>query len=194
MTDIKRTVRGIGYDSKGTHKSYVNGVKSRSYQIWQNMLTRCYAESCRDRYYMYIGCTVVEEWQDYQNFAEWYTNHPYSGYGYNLDKDLLLKGNKVYSPETCCFVPPQINSLILDSRKSRGDYKQGVSLKKGSSKFRACLNVKGNCVELGYFETEEEAFRAYKQAKEKHVKETAEEWKSKIDSNVYIALLNWEVN
>ena len=106
-----------------------------------------------------------------------------------MDKDILVKGNKIYSEDTCCFVPREINSLFVKRKKSRGNFALGVDYKKSVKKFRARCGNK----HLGLFNTELEAFYAYKQAKETYIKEVANKWKDQIDPRVYNALMKYEV-
>ncbi len=115
--------------------------------------------------------------------------------GFDLDKDLLIKGNKVYSEDTCVFLPVEINSLLTKSIASRGEHLIGVSWHKKGKSFVAQINKnKGKQEKLGYFKTELEAFNAYKQAKESFVKEQANKWKSQIDERAYNALMNCAVD
>ena len=109
-----------------------------------------------------------------------------------LDKDILNKGNKVYSPDTCVYVPQSINSLFTKSDKVRGEYPIGVYKQK--DKYVAQLNKgNGKQIYLGSYSTPEEAFQAYKQAKEEYIKEVANEYKDKIPYRLYEALMNYEV-
>lgn len=112
---------------------------------------------------------------------------------YDLDKDLLIRGNRVYSPSTCCFVPRGINGLLVKRDKMRGEYPIGVSYHKKGKKFQAKVNRFGVTEYLGLYPTEYEAFLVYKDAKESHIKNTAEDWRDHIDGKVYQALINYEV-
>jgi hypothetical protein len=99
----------------------------------------------------------------------------------------------VYSSDTCCFVPQEINSLFTLSNKARGDYPIGVSYVKASKKFKATVNINGNNKHLGYHKTPELAFLAYKEAKESYIKEMANKYKDEITIECYDALMNYEV-
>ena len=113
---------------------------------------------------------------------------------FHLDKDLLIKGNKVYSENTCVFIPSEINSLLVKSTASRGKHLIGVSWNKRDKAFVAMVSRdKGQSEHLGSFKTEIEAYNAYKTAKESFVKEQAEKWKDKIDERAYNALMNYQV-
>ena len=104
----------------------------------------------------------------------------------------MLKGNTIYSPNTCVFVPREINNLILSNRKVRGKLPIGVTKTK-EGKLRARVSINNKEVALGVFETSNEAFQAYKEAKERHIKEVANKWKDRIDQRVYYALMKYEV-
>jgi len=114
--------------------------------------------------------------------------------GWALDKDILQKGNKLYSKDTCCFVPQEVNSLLIKRDNSRGEYPVGVCFRKATGKFMAQLTVNGKQKTLGYFTTPEEAFQVYKAAKEAQIKAVADKWKYLLDERVFQALLAYEVN
>ena len=111
-----------------------------------------------------------------------------------MDKDILVKGNKIYSEDTCVFVPERINNLLGSSKAIRGDYLIGVCFDKTANSFKAqCKIGKGTPKNLGRFNTEQEAFQAYKTFKEALIKNIAEAYKNQIDCRVYWALINYEV-
>ena len=114
--------------------------------------------------------------------------------GFDLDKDLLIKGNKVYSENTCIFIPREINTLLVKRKASRGECLIGVYWSNTSKTFIARVKKnKGKSEWLGFFKTELEAFNAYKQAKESFIKEQASNWKDQIDERAYNALMNYTV-
>jgi hypothetical protein len=147
------------------------------------------------RYPSYIGCEVCEEWHDYQKFAEWYRNNYYKveidgkKSKMDLDKDILHKGNQMYCPEYCVFSPHEINTLIINCRKMRGEYPVGVHYDKGKKRYRAQITSK----KLGRFKTPELAFAAYKKEKEKIIKDMARKYKDQIPDKLYQAMLHWKV-
>ena len=158
------------------------------------MFERCYSKKFHRINPTYVGCTVSEEFKDYSKWREWYDNCQYKHDGWQLDKDLLVKGNKIYSEDSCVFLPKEINSVLTKSTASRGEYLIGVSWSNTSKSFEARVSRnKGNPEWLGSFKTEIEAFNAYKQAKEEFIKEQAEKWKGKIDDRAYHALINYKV-
>ena len=177
-----------------------NGVKTKEYMLWKDMLRRCYSDDFKKKRPTYEGCECSENFLHYEYFYEWC--HKQIGFGnegngnpFHLDKDLLVKGNKVYSEDTCVFIPPEINLLLVKHTPSRGKNPIGVYWDKKANAFIAQVRKsKGNREYLGYFNTELEAFNAYKEAKEAFVKEQAEKWESQIDPRAYEALMKYEVN
>lgn len=174
----------IGYVGTG---KFLSTTHPKIYRSWSSMFVRCYSNI----YESYEECTVCEEWWNFQNFAEWFLLNYKDNY--HLDKDILIPGNKIYSPKTCCFVPMEINNLFTKRNKSRGKYPMGIT--ENGKKFRAQLNIFGKIKLLGgAFNSPEEAFEIYKIEKEKHIKNVADKWKNQISENVYNALLNYRVN
>lgn len=114
--------------------------------------------------------------------------------GWELDKDILQKGNKLYSKETCCFVPLEVNSLLVKSDKARGEWPVGVSFNKARGKFEVYLKINGKTKNAGRFNTLEEAFQAYKLSKEAHIKVVAQQWQHLLDERVFQALMSYKVN
>lgn len=190
-------VLGVGVIGIG---KYGSRKDNKVYALWRNMLTRAYDARFHIKQPSYQDVTVCDEWLNFQNFAEWCYSQKFfnfkddNGRSYQLDKDILVKGNKVYSPETCCFVPHEINSLFLLRKSLRGEYPIGVSYNKQNRKFDMCLTHLGKKLSRSLHETPEEAFKAYKEAKELCIKEIAEKWKDKLDAKVYKSLLRYEVD
>ena len=174
----------------------VNGRTTKEYDLWCSMLKRCYSDAYKKKYPTYEVCKVSDNFKSYEYFYEWC--HKQVGFGndgWHLDKDLLVKGNKVYSESTCVFIPQEINLMLVKSDKRRGEHLIGVSWCKKANAFKASVNKnKGKQEYLGCFKTELEAFNAYKTAKESFVKEQAEKWKDKIDERAYKALMDYEVS
>ena len=162
--------------------------------MWHNMYNRCYR---RDLYPEYEGCTMCPEWlDDYNNFYDWVRENYYTVDNEKVDndKDILVKGNKIYSPETCCFVPFAINKLFTKNKASRGKCPIGVYYHR--KKYDAYLNTKNgakNRRTIGSFNTPEEAFNAYKEAKESWIKEVADKWKDQLEPRVYKAMYEYQV-
>lgn len=187
----KKLILGVGINDFSL-PIRASKTKIKSYIVWLSMLDRCYNEKTHIKYPTYKDCTVCEEWKRFSSFKEWFDEHYREGW--HLDKDILVKGNKIYSPETCCFVPFAINKLFTKSKASRGEYPIGVSYHR--KKYDACLNTKNgakNRRTIGSFNTPEEAFQAYKNAKEKWIKEIADRWKDQLEPRVYKAMYEYQV-
>ncbi len=187
------SVYGVGYIGQGVFKHEIGKKSSKSYHVWASMMRRGYDEKYQEKYPTYKDVIVCEEWHNFQNFAKWYCENynQETMKGWHLDKDILMKGNKIYSPETCCFVPQEINHLFTLRNKKKDNTFIGV-YKRGSS-YQALLSKRGKLITLGSFDTPEEAFQVYKTAKEEYIKEVAEEWKSLIDLKVYQAMYDYKV-
>ena len=174
---------------------YVGGKKIMEYQLWQGMLQRCFDEKLKQKYPTYQGVTCSKEWLLMTSFIEDVSKMKgYGLKGWELDKDILSKGNKLYSKDTCCFVPHEINSLLTKRDNHRGEWPVGVCFNKRDGKFMARLAINGKLKHLGYFTTPEEAFFAYKTAKEAYIKVVAEKWQHQLDERVFQALMAYEVN
>ena len=188
------SVYGVGVIGD-KYPSKVNGVKTREYDLWMSMLQRCYSDTYQKKQPTYEGCEVSNNFKSYEYFYEWCQNQ--IGFGiqsFELDKDLLVKGNKVYSEDTSIFIPAEINSLLTKRTASRGGHLIGVYWHKRDKAFVAQVNKsKGKQEWLGVFKTEIEAFNTYKKSKEAFVKEQANKWKGQIDIRAYNTLMNYEV-
>ena len=189
------SVYGIGVLGN-KHPITINGVLTREYKLWTSMLVRCYSDNFKKRQPTYEGCEVSENFKSYEYFYEWCHNQVgFSNKDWQLDKDLLIKGNKVYSESTCVFIPSEINSLLTKREASRGEHLIGVCWSNTHKAFVARVSRnKGKQEHLWFFKTELEAFNAYKTAKESFIKEQADKWKSQIDIRAYNALMNYEVS
>jgi hypothetical protein len=194
-----KVVYGVGFIGEGKYKSGANGRNTKQYDLWRAMLQRCYSEKYQKKGQTYKGVTVCDEWHNFQNYSKWYEENYYSIENkiMCIDKDLLQKGNKIYSPDTCVFVPQFINTLFVKRNKLRGDLPIGVNKNrnKKSKKYSAqCNNNKGDSVYLGSYNTPEEAFFAYKTYKEQLIKDVANEYKNQIPHKLYEAMVNYVVN
>ncbi len=178
------TTYGVGYIGIG------GKADSKSYDVWRRMIERCYSKNGRNP--TYKDCIVCKEWHNYSFFNSWFKEN--NILGFQLDKDILIKGNKIYSPETCCFVPQEINKLFIKREAKRGLYPIGVNLHKTTKKYVSQININGNSKHLGLFNTVNEAFLRYKLEKEIIIKTLANEYKSVITQECYNALIKYEVN
>lgn len=190
MANVKKILFGIGVNDY-EYPIQSNGVMLTSYAKWKSMLQRCYSEKYVNRRKCYVGCSVCDEWLRFSNFKRWFDKNYVEGY--YLDKDILVNGNKVYSPETCCFVPHEINELIEIRKNKTNKFYQCVEISKNGN-FRARIKRYGRREYLGTFKTPEEAFNAYKQGKVAYVREVADSYykDGKITKEVYDALYRYE--
>jgi len=173
----------------------VGGKLIREYDLWSNMLQRCFDEKSKQKYPTYEGVTCSKEWLSMTKFIEDVSQmRGYGLSGWELDKDILQKGSKLYSKDTCCFVPHEVNSLLTKRDNCRGEYHVGVYFDKHAGKFKAQIRINGEVKSLGRFTTADEAFQVYKPAKEARIKVVAQKWQHLLDEKVFQALLDYEVN
>lgn len=182
-------VLGVGFIGVGNFVSKTNNKHTPEYAAWRSMMQRCYSDKFHEKQPTYKNCAVCDEWHNFQVFAEWYTNHEFYGLGYQLDKDLLIDGNKVYSPDTCMLVPKDINVLFTDRAAVRGDYPIGVVFHIRNKTYLASLEVNGKRKHLGTFRNVNDASNAYQKAKKEYVKQKALEWQDRIDERLFNALM-----
>ena len=179
------SVQGVGYFGVGMFRSQDrknSGVRSLEYRTWKAMIERCYTVTSTDN--TYTDCTVCDEWHNFQTFALWYVSTGYYGYGYHLDKDLLIPNNKVYSPETCCMLPGVLNTAL----SMTDSMLPGISLQ---SSGRYVVRVSGLIAGrfVGTYDTLEEARFQYAIYKKKRILEIITGFKGKIAPYVIDALL-----
>ena len=190
---IKGKYYGIGYND-GKYPSKINYKNDTVYDLWHNMLKRCYCESTKNRQPTYSQCLMSDNFKNYSYLYEWcYKQKGFDNAGWQLDKDILIKGNKIYSEDICVFVPRSINNLFLKCNSIRGEYPVGVCFNKRERKFVSYVYIDGARKHLGYFNSLESAFAAYKVAKENNIHRLAEEYKTSIDRRVYEALISYQV-
>ena len=166
-------VNDLGYRTQLYEEVTKNGGKRiwksvfvcKYYAVWKSMLVRCYDKKYLERKPSYIGTSVCSEWLSATAFKKWMEHQ--SWHGKCLDKDIVVPGNKLYSPETCAFVLQATNSFVVARDASRGGYPTGVSLYKRTGKFFAsCENpFTGKKEHLGYFSTPEDAHEAWRKCK-----------------------------
>lgn len=193
-----KTFLGVAYIGNATIMESTNGKHKTSYKYWQYMISRCFSEEYQTKQPTYKDCELCEEWLCYENFEKWFNENYYeveNTVRMELDKDILFKGNKIYSPNTCVFVPKEINVLFTKRQNHRGKLPIGVKehIQKNKIRYEARCNYQGKSNYIGIYDTIQEAFDAYKNFKEKCLKEVAEEYKDKIPHNLYLALNNYNV-
>ena len=188
------SVFGVGYVGRGEYGTRLAGKSHPTYTRWQHVLRRCYSDRYLKRHPSYQGCYVNDFWHNYQNFGEWFTNLVYKQDGWDIDKDVLLKGNKEYSDKHCILLPPEINISITNRALDRGKCVVGVGYNSKYNNYYAQIS-KGEQghVSLGTFKSEIEAFRAYKAEKELYLRGLADKWADHIDPRAYEALIKYKV-
>jgi len=166
-----RFVYGVGVNDAGYTTSKMINFKNIVcvfYNTWTNMLERCYSPRLQAKYPTYIGCTVAEEWHLFSNFKSWMVSQDWEGK--QLDKDILVPGNKLYSPETCVFVSKKVNTLFNGSHKSpQNNLPKGVRFHKIAKKYQAGISINGKQKHLGLFDMPEQAEAAYKKARVEYI-------------------------
>lgn len=173
---MKKLVCGKGVnDADYNVCEYKDGkqIQCPYYAKWAKMLKRCYSPISQKKNPTYKGCTVTKGWLTFSSFRAWMIEQDHEGK--ELDKDILVPGNRVYGPNTCMFIPHEINSLLNDHRAARGLHPQGVDFHKASKKFRAQISKYNKLVHIGLFPTLEQAESAYIEAKVSHIRNVAEE-------------------
>ena len=191
---------GVGYLGQGKYKACDNKKITRAYDTWRSMLRRCYTSYNIEKFPTYADCYVCDEWHNFQNFAKWYEENYYEikNEKMELDKDILIKDNIIYSPDNCIFVPQRINSLFVKKDRARGKYPIGVDWRDDIKKYRARYNIinkenKRVEIYLGCFNTPEDAFFAYIKSKERYIKQVASEYKNLIPAKLYNSMMNYKV-
>lgn len=172
----------------------------KEYKSWCKMLERCFSEKYKKEHPTYKDVTCCDEWLLYENFYEWLHGQEnfekwLNGDRWAVDKDILVKGNKIYSPETCCLVPVNVNTLFVKNDSTRGKLPIGVR-KNGNGFITVCKNPFTKSIEyFGTYTTIEETFQSYKNIKEYYIKQVAhlEYEKGNISKKCYDAMLRYEV-
>ena len=188
-----------GFLGEGKYKMSENRKHTKEYKIWYDMIQRCYDPKLHEKEPTYKGCKAENDWLNFQNMGEWLEENYYEipGEKMCLDKDILYKGNKIYSRKTCIFVPQRINNLFTKSDKSRGKNPIGVDQLPSGNYRVFCNNGYGKSVYLGVYSTKEEAFQVYKQYKERIIKEVIDSYEGKIPEPFYsrlkTAMYNYKV-
>jgi len=184
-----KSVFKAGYYGVGKYVAKQNYALTTAYVSWKHILERCYDEPQKHKHLAYYGITTVcEEWLNYQNYAEWYYKNYYEidNKRMHIDKDILVKYNKIYSPETCIFVPQRINMLFVE-KPNKWNLPNGISMSK-SGKYITGYNTK----HIGNFNTLEEAIFSYDNEKRPIIRAIADEYKNMgIPLKLYEALYRW---
>lgn len=182
-----RTVYGVGYIGSGKYKPSINKQNTQEYNLWKNMLERCYCEKRRNRAKSYFDCEVCEEWHNFQNFARWFhENYFECDCRLHVDKDIIKPGNRIYCPEFCLLVPQKLNALFVNRPNNR-------NLPNGIYKVSKGYFAKYNNKDLGVYKTIEEAFGKYALEKKSEIVKKLDEYKDVLPKMTYDYIANYEV-
>lgn len=187
-------IYGKGYTGVGAY-----GAKDKAHDYWAKMMQRAYCEKYKTEHPTYENVTVCDEWLNYQNFADWCVNRKqYGKLKFNLDKDIILRGNKIYAPERCSLVPQRINKLLVTKNLVEPVVPLGVKIirdkiSKEITGYTAACADDGKDVYFGYYKNIHNAFHAYKKGKEALIKSVANSCKDDLDNAVYAALICYNV-
>lgn len=178
----------VGYMGEGKYKTTENYKSTKYYKTWYNMLKRCYYEGSHTTNPTYDECFVEDYFLNFQNFGEWYDNNFYQipNEKMCLDKDILVKGNKMYGRETCVFVPQIINNIFEGKMIN-------ASWDKTRNKWVVYISKYGKRKFLGRFTEYNIACEVSKKEKESYIKEVANKYKEYLPNNIYNVLLNYKV-
>lgn len=183
---------GAGFIGEGDYRAATKRGHTLEYRYWTGVMERGHSEAFKAIKPTYKDCYVDSEWHNFQNFARWCnTQKGFGKDGWHLDKDLLVKGNKKYSKDTCVFIPPEINLAISLKKSTRGDLPIGVTYTNGF--YRAQWGEFGIQQQSETLKCPYECFLIYKQNKENHLKVLAELWEGEIEDVAVEALINFEV-
>jgi hypothetical protein len=175
----RRLLFGIGLNDawyQVIYRTQAGNVTCTFYKTWSAMLKRCYHKTTILQQPTYDGCSVCIEWHTFSNFKAWMETQDWEGK--ELDKDLLVKDNKVYSPETCVFISSSLNRLCFPKSTNNSNRLAGITLVDG--KYVARCNINGSSNYLGYFKSELEAHKAFLTAKKAYILTIAEQQEPKL--------------
>jgi hypothetical protein len=195
----KICVYGVGRIGVGQYGSVKGKLGFEAYSCWRSMLRRCY---CDTKQKTYIDCEVCDDWKNFQNFAKWfYINRKYDHH--KLDKDILVKGNRIYSPKTCSFVPNMINSFFVKPTKKRevGGVILPTGISVNGSNFAVYVSkytidagiILSKNTHIGCYAKLDEAKEMYRKTKQKQLKVITNFFRNELSNELYDHLMAYEV-
>lgn len=192
---VRKPVWGVGINDFGY--SVQTGCSSnkviwKPYKTWGEMLRRCFDVKRKQELPSYVNAGCCKEWEVLSGFLDWYLDQPYVDGAWQLDKDLLVKGNKIYSPETCVIIPLEVN-MFLTRREHGRNLLIGAHFREASGRYLSSFTKDSKCSNIGSYATELEAHLAYKRAKEDYAKVLANKYEYVLDSRAYRALMDYKV-
>lgn len=178
----------FGAYNDGKYPASAMGSKVKSYRHWYQMLRRVYEKGTHKNY---DDATVCKDFLSYSTFHEWcLTKVGYEQDDFHLDKDFKVKGCKVYSPDTCIFIPKELNQVIVNRADYRGEYPLGVYAYQDGYR---CQVLKFGKRKTWFFSTVEEAFLKYKLEKELHIKDVLNKYQHLMDCDTVEACMSYVV-
>ena len=173
------TVYGVGIVGE-KYQSHIGQRATKEYSAWKGIIQRSFDKEYKNEKSTYKNVTCCKEWLLFENFYEWIHNQSnfdkwLNNKNWHVDKDILKKGNKIYSPQTCCLVSQRVNALFIKDNAKRGSLPIGVT--KSQHRYTSqCRDAENNKTKYnGSYDTVEEAFEAYKKYKENVIKIVAQE-------------------
>ena len=166
-----------------------NSNSTKAYGVWDDLIARCCDEEYKQKHRCYKDVKICEEWLTFSVFKKWFDENYVEGW--QLDKDMIERGNKIYSPSTCCFLPRELNNVYKRNLSGRA-LPQCCRLTK-SGKYIVTIKSQKQRIHIGTFDSVDEAFMAYKTKKEQIIRDTARKYEDKLDKRVLNALLNFEI-
>lgn len=194
-TIVRKPLYGVGindFDYSVQTGGSSNKVIWKPYKTWGEMLRRCFDEKRKQTLPSYVNAGCCKEWEVLSGFLDWYLEQPYVDGSWQLDKDLLIKGNKIYSPDKCVLIPAEVN-MFLTRREQDRNLLIGAHFRKASGRYLSSFTKDSRCFHIGSYATEMEAHLAYKKAKEDYAKILAEKYKDVLCIRAYNALMTYQV-
>jgi len=168
-----KSILNVGYMGIGKYncKDY-----QKIYNCWRDMIRRCYEDTEKNP--TYNNVEVYDNWFNFQTFAKWFEeNFPYhlSNITIQLDKDLLQQNikNKIYSSNTCVFLPRSVNNFIAYKNNKNTSGKIGVYKLKNRDRYTTSIRefTTGKQIFLGYYSNIDEASDVYTKARKQQAEQ-----------------------
>ena len=160
------------------------------YNLWSAMIRRCYSEKYLEKNPSYRGTKVCDDWKYFSKFQDWVINNYKDGY--QLDKDIIAGDKKIYSPETCSFIPHELNMSIIEPSNINNQYPLGVTFEKKTAKmknertkpYRSKIMKYGKKQNIGIYKTPYEAHLGWQKAKLEYLNELMEKYHNSLENAV----------
>lgn len=173
----RRKIYGVGINDAEYVTHYrIGGRELRCpfYNRWHDLLKRCFSIKFHEKNPTYKACILCHDWCVFSKFKQWMIGQNWQNR--QLDKDLLIPGNKIYAPDRCLFIPQALNKLVTVSLSSRGLYPIGVHYHKQNRKYVASIHLGDGQKYIGSFKTPEDAHKAYIEVKNNYILKLAKQY------------------